>query len=74
MKVAVAPGTVHALKSMMWWWLDAESSVLTASPIWSEAAGMTVVMSFWFGANSAVVRPGAGRPQAQETRPEQSER
>jgi hypothetical protein len=68
MKVARLPGTTHSLKSMMCGWL------FTASPGWSDEAGMVCEMSDWKGASSHVTRPGAGRPHAHETRPEQSDR
>src|ERR1700734_2642274 len=74
MNVAVWPATVHSLKSMMWCSLLTESSVLTASPIARVDASIAEVMSSWLGANSAVVRPGAGSSHAHETRPEQSDR
>src|SRR5258708_2120589 len=74
MKVACLPGTVHALKSITWCSLPAESSVFTASPGCRSAAGISLVMSFLLGAKPAVLRPGGGNPHAHDTSPEQSER
>src|SRR5438067_4922284 len=74
MNVACLPGMVHALKSITWCSLPAESSVFTASPGCRSTAGISLVMSFLLGAKPPVVRPGAGNPQAHDTSPEQSER
>src|SRR4051812_34835421 len=68
MNVASAPGVVHATNSIMW------VSLLMASPGTRSAAVIALVMSVTNGAKSCVVRPGAGRSHAQDTKPEQSER
>ena len=52
----------------------AETPQRSSSIFESSDASMARVMSFTNGANSSVTRPGAGRPQAQDTSPEQSER
>ena len=62
------PGVCHCLKRMMW------SELLTASPGWSDSPGTVCETAVLNGANCVVMRPGAGRPHAHETNPEQSER
>ena len=68
MNTAVTPGVIQFLKSITC------SSLFTASPGARSCASIAWVMSFSNGANSPVTRPGAGRPHAHETRPEQSDR
>ncbi len=70
MKTASLPGVTHSLKSTMWPTLLR----LAASPGWSAVQSMVVDCAVENGANSSVTRPGAGRPHAHDTRPEQSER
>src|SRR5580704_14434131 len=68
MNVATWFGVTHPLNSMTC------SLLLTASPGCRSLAAIADVMSLTNGANSPVTRPGGGSSQAQETRPEQSER
>ena len=68
MNVSVTPSVTHATNSIMCW------SLFTASPGTRSAAWIAVVMSVLNGAKRLVVRPGAGRSHAHDTKPEQSER
>src|SRR3954471_23472132 len=62
------PGRVHSANSIVWW------SLLIASPGSISMPMIACDTAVLNGASVAVVCPGAGRPHAHDTRPEQSER
>src|SRR3569833_1721879 len=61
-------GMIHSANSIVWW------SLLIASPGSRSIASIACETEVSNGASVAVVWPGAGKPHAHDTRPEQSER
>ena len=71
MKMASLPGVTHCLNRTMW---PVFGYRLAASPGCMSVHWMVAESLLPMGAKSPVTKPGAGSPQAHDTKPEQSER